>query len=250
MAKPKVGFFSFTSCEGCQLAVISMADRLLEIVDVVDVVNFREASSHAGQDYDIAVLEGAVSTMREIEEIRKIREKAKIVIAIGTCAHIGGINVMKNFKNQHFIRKEVYGEKAYNFDSILAQPVDSIIKVDYYCRGCPINRQGEEFYETLCAILAGRKPDIPNFPVCLQCKMKENICTFHKVNPVACMGPVTRAGCDAACPSEGNACEGCRGLVDEPNLAAHEKTLLESGLDVPEILKFYRMYNGLMEVGK
>jgi coenzyme F420-reducing hydrogenase gamma subunit len=80
--------------------------------------------------------------------------------------------------------------------------------------------------------------------------MQDNVCVFHKERPIACLGPVTRAGCDAACPSVGNACEGCRGLVDDPNLTAHEKTLRENGLETPEILKYYRMYNGLMEVQK
>lgn len=250
MPKPKAGFFSFTSCEGCQLVVLSMADKLLEIIDVVEVVNFREASSYKGEDYEIAVIEGAISTVREVEEVRKIREKARIVIALGVCAHVGGVNVIKNFNNQHLIRKEVYGDKAYTFDTILAQPIDAVIKVDYYARGCPPSRDGEEFYEILTAILQGRKPVIPNFPVCMQCKMQDNVCVFHKERPIACLGPVSRAGCDAACPSAGNACEGCRGLVDEPNLTAHEKTLMDAGLNVPDILKFYRMYNGLMEVGK
>jgi len=250
VGKPKAGFFSFASCEGCQLVVISMADKLLEIVDAVEVVNFREASSYKGEDYEVALIEGSITTVREIEEVREIRRKAKLVIAFGACAHIGGVNVMKNFKNQHLIRKQVYGDKAYHFDTILAQPIDAVIKVDGYVRGCPPSRDGDELYEILTALLQGKKPNIPNFPVCSECKMKGNVCVFHKEKPFACLGPVSRAGCGAACPSAGNACIGCRGLVDDPNLAAHEEVLKEAGLSVPEILNFYRMLNGLMEVGK
>lgn len=248
--KPKVGFFSFTGCEGCQLVVLSMADKLLDLVGAVEVVNFREASSAKSNDYDIAVVEGSISTVHEIEELRAIRQRAKILIAIGACAHIGGVNCIRNFNNQYEIKKEVYKDKAAHFDSILAQPVDSVVKVDYYVRGCPPNRDGEEFLEIVTAVLQGKKPFIPNFPVCLECKRRENVCVFHKTKPIACLGPVTRAGCGAPCPGFGNACIGCRGLVDEPNLNAHEETLEAAGLSVEEILKFYRLMNGMMEVGK
>lgn len=249
-SKPKVGFFSFTGCEGCQLVVISMADKLLDLFGSVEVVNFREASSYKGEDYDVAVVEGSISTVHEIEELVEIRKKAAILIAIGACAHIGGVNCMKNFANQYKIKKDVYNDKASNFDSILAQPIDAVVKVDYYARGCPPNRDGEEFVEIITAILQGKKPYIPNYPVCVQCKMKGNVCVFHREKPITCLGPVTRAGCMAACPSYGNACVGCRGLVDDPNLDAHHETLHEAGLTTEEILKFYRYLNGMMEVGK
>lgn len=250
MSKPKVGFFSFTSCEGCQLVVLSMTDKLLDLLGVVEVVNFREASSYKGEDYDVAVVEGAISTVHEIEELVAIRKKAKILIALGACAHIGGVNCMKNFANQYEIKREVYKDKASNFDSILAQPLDAIVKVDYYARGCPPNRDGDEFLEIVTAILQGKKPYIPNFPVCSQCKMQGNVCTFHKEDPIACLGPVTRAGCLAACPTYGNACIGCRGLVDNPNLNAHQETMESAGLTTAESIKFYRFLNGMMEVGK
>ena len=248
--KPKVGFFSFTSCEGCQLVVLSMADRLLELLGAVEVVNFREASSYKGDDYDIAIVEGAISRVREITELIEIRKRAGTLIALGTCAHIGGINCIRNFANQFEIKKEVYGDKASNFDSFLAQPIDAIVKVDYYARGCPPNRDGEEFMEIVTALMQGKRPYIPNYPVCVQCKMKGNVCVFHKERPIACLGPVTRAGCMAACPSYGNACIGCRGLVDDPNLNAHQQTMEEAGLTPEETMKFYRMLNGMMEVGK
>ena len=248
--KPKVGFFSFTSCEGCQLVVLSMADKLLDLLGAFEVVNFREASSYKGEDYEIAIVEGAVSTVHEIDELREIRRRAKILIALGACAHIGGVNCIRNFQNQYEIKKEICGWKAPLCDSILAQPIDAIVSVDYYSRGCPPNRDGEEFLEIVTAILQGKKPYIPSFPVCVQCKMQGNVCTFHKEKPIACLGPVTRAGCNAPCPSYGNACIGCRGLAENPNLDAHQKTLSEAGLSTEEILNFYRFLNGMMEVGK
>src|SRR3989338_294411 len=125
--KPKVGFFSFTSCEGCQLVVLSMADKLLDLLGAFEVVNFREASSYKGEDYEIAIVEGAVSTVHEIDELREIRRRAKILIALGACAHIGGVNCIRNFQNQYEIKKEICGWKAPLCDSILAQPIDAIV---------------------------------------------------------------------------------------------------------------------------
>ncbi len=246
MKKPKVGFFEFTCCEGCQLTVLSLGDKLLDLFESVDIVNFREASSYKGQDYEIAFIEGSISTSKDIERVKEIRARAKICVALGACAHLGGVNAIRNFQRQSDVRWRTYGDKAWLFDSILAQPIDAVIKVDHVIPECPIDKK--EFLQITASILLGKKPFIPDYPVCVECKMKGNVCLFHKPNPIACMGPVTRAGCGAACPSVGNACEGCRGLIPDPNLSAWEEVLKEYGLSIEDILKFYQMYNGLMGV--
>lgn len=248
MKKPKVGFFEFTCCEGCQLTVLSIGDKLLDLFESVEVVNFREASSYKGQDYEVAFIEGSVASFKDLERLREIRKNAKICVALGACAHIGGVNTIRNFRNQSDVRRKVYGEKAWLFDSMLAQPIDSVIKVDYVIPECPIDKK--EFLRVVASILQGKRPFIPDFPVCTECKMKANVCLYHKPNPIACMGPITRAGCGAACPSVGNACEGCRGLIPDPNLNAFEGLLSEYGLTGKDILRFYRMYNSPMGVGK
>ncbi len=248
MKKPKVAFFEFTCCEGCQLTVLSLGDKLLDLFKSVDIVNFREASSYKGQDYDIAFIEGSISTSQDIERVREIRKRAKICVALGACAHIAGVNAIKNFHNQLEVRKRVYGDKAWVFDSILAQPVDAVIKVDYFIPECPIDKK--EFLRITTSILNGMKPFVPDYPVCVECKMKGNVCLYHKPNTIVCMGPITRAGCGAACPSVGNACEGCRGLIPDPNLDAFEEVLEEYGISTEDKLRFYRMYNGLIGLGR
>lgn len=248
MKKPKVGFFEFTCCEGCQLTVLSMGDKILDLFGAVDVVNFREASSYKGQDYEIAFIEGSIASSKDIERVKEIRARAKICVALGACAHLGGVNVIRNFHKQSDVQRRVYGDKAWLFDSILAQPIDAVIKVDYVIPQCPIDKK--EFLRFASSILLGKTPFVPDYPVCVDCKMNGNVCLFHKKDPIACMGPVTRAGCEAACPSAGNACEGCRGLIPDPNLGAWESVLREYGLSTEDILRFYRMYNGLMGVCK
>ena len=119
-----------------------------------------------------------------------------------------------------------------------------MVPVDFEIPGCPINRK--EFATVVKALLLGKKPQIPNYPVCVECKMAENQCVFEK--GMTCMGPVTRAGCGACCVTEGSICWGCRGLVDDPNVDSQREILAKYGLGVRDILRkfstLYRIFGG------
>ena len=240
MTKPRVAFFSFTSCEGCQLVVLTIEEQLLELVNLIDIVSFREAMSEKSEEYDIAFVEGSITTTSEIERVKKIRETAKTVIALGACATIGGINCLKNQFEMKKVKEIVYGEMADNFDTIPARPIEAVIRVDYWIQGCPIDK--DEFVEVTKSILLGKKPRIPDYPVCVECQMRENVCLFEK--GIVCMGPVTRAGCKAICPTYNDGCVGCRGLIDDPNLSSHKNLLSEHGLTVDEAISQYMMFGG------
>jgi coenzyme F420-reducing hydrogenase gamma subunit len=240
MTKPRVAFFSFTSCEGCQLVVLTIEEQLLELIDLIDIVSFREAMSEKSEDYDIAFVEGSITTTSEVKRIKKIRDTAKIVIALGACATIGGINCLKNQFEMKKVKEIVYGEMADNYDTIPARPIESVIKVDYWIQGCPIDK--DEFIEVTKAILLGKKPRIPDYPVCVECQMKENVCLFEK--GMVCLGPVTRAGCKAICPTYNDGCIGCRGLIDDPNLSSHKNLLSEHGLTVDDAISQYMLFGG------
>ncbi len=88
--KPKVGVFSFTSCEGCQLTILNLEDEILDLLGAIEIVNFREAIDDRRHDYDVAFIEGSITTPEEVEEVTQIREKAKVLVAIGSCACLGG----------------------------------------------------------------------------------------------------------------------------------------------------------------
>ena len=72
-------------------------------------------------------------------------------------------------------------------------------------------------------------------------QLKENECLLLLGKP--CLGPVTRAGCDAICPTFGSGCEGCRGLIPNPNENAMRDVLDEAGLTVEDILSRFTMFN-------
>ena len=69
MNRPRAAFFSFGSCEGCQLQVLSSEDTLLELLAAVELVNFREAIDDRRHDYEIAFLEGSVIRPDDAAEV-------------------------------------------------------------------------------------------------------------------------------------------------------------------------------------
>ncbi|MFO7928649.1 MAG: hypothetical protein R6U35_03170, partial [Candidatus Humimicrobiaceae bacterium] len=140
MSKPKVGVFGFTGCGGCQLEILNLEDQLLDLVGAVDIVHFREAITEYSDDYDIALVEGSVTTKHGVERIEKIGEIAKIVVAIGACACTGGLNCLKNLYGLEKAKELVYADKKDWIDSIEVKPIDAYVKVDYMARGCPPNR--------------------------------------------------------------------------------------------------------------
>ncbi len=240
--RPKVAFFSFTSCEGCQLMVLNCEEELRELSQRVDVVNFREAMDIKRDDYQIAFIEGSITRQEEIEKLREIRGRAETVITLGACSTTGGINALKNCFSTDYIRELVYGRNPPNLklvENIPATPVDELIEVDYHIPGCPISK--EEFLGFVKALALGIPPRLPDYPVCNECKMEGNICVFEK--GMTCMGPVTRGGCRAVCVSFGSLCWGCRGLLENANTDAHRQTLRDHGLEDSEITRRFDLYN-------
>ena len=246
MDKPRVAFFDFASCEGDQLQIVNLEEDLLKVVGAVDIVSFREAMKGHSDNYDIAFVEGSINRRSDEPRLLEIRKNAKVLVALGACATIGGINMLRNFQEQESVRKFVYGDKFYNYEAYPARPIKAVVPVDLEIHGCPINRN--EFVMVFKALLMGKKPEIPNYPVCVECKKAENICVFEM--GMTCMGPVTRAGCGACCVGEGSFCWGCRGLVDNPNADSEREVLARYGLSVGDILKKFRLYTGFSEVSK
>ncbi len=239
MGKPKVGVFGFTGCGGCQLEILNIEDQLLNLIGAVDIVHFTEAITEHSDNYEIALVEGSITTEHGVEKIKKIGDIAKIVVAMGSCAVNGGLNCMKNLYGLEKAKDLVYGDKKDWIDSIEVRPVEAYINVDYYARGCPPNRF--EIVDVIRSLIVGRKPEIPNYPVCIECKRNGNTCVYDLGK--SCLGPVTRAGCNSRCPNSVEGCDGCRGPVDDPNMNAQKDLLAEYGLTVDDIMAEFNLYN-------
>ncbi len=236
--RPKVAFFDFTCCEGCQLTVLDTLQDHPELLGAVEIVQFREAMTEKGDDYLVAFVEGSCSRPGDEARLRQIREQASVVVALGTCAHMGGVNALKYLQPLDEARRYVYGEHADWYETDDVRPIEAVIKVDLAIPGCPIDR--DEFIACVKALLIGKKPPIPDYPLCVECKLKENACLFTRGR--VCLGPVTRAGCGAICPSYGQSCEACRGFVSNPNDTSMRDLLAKHGLTMEGVTSRYTMF--------
>ena len=223
--KPKIAFFDFACCEGCQLSVLQM-DECLDLLQQIEVVNWREVSSERRQDYEIAFCEGSITTEHDMERIRKVRDQAQILVSLGACASIGCRNALKNRYPMEESLKLVYGDKADCFETLPAQPVTAVVDVDYQIQGCPAGVP--EIATVFKKILTGQDHTPSNDPVCVECKRKDNLCVYEK--GLICLGPITRCGCDAICTTFGDGCQGCRGLIDDANINAASRVLTAKNL--------------------
>jgi coenzyme F420-reducing hydrogenase gamma subunit len=209
MAKPTIAVYKFSSCDGCQLSILNLEDELLDLAAVVEIAYFLEARRQTlPGPYDIALVEGSVSTPHEVERIQEIRKQAKILVSIGACATSGGIQALRNKARLEDLALAVYQHPEYLHALPTSTAIAENVKVDYELWGCPVNKY--QLVEVLLALLQKRKPSLPNHSVCLDCKRKGIVCVIV-ANGFACLGPATRTGCGALCPSNGRGCYGCFG---------------------------------------
>jgi len=246
MKKPKVGIFDFACCEGCQLQIANMGEDVLDVLSFIDVLEWREVMSEKWvKNFDIAIIEGSITNSHAVERIKQIRGKAKVLIAHGSCATIGGVNCMKNNFSLDDIGEYVYGESYRFFPTELTKAVHQVVKVDYFINGCPVYIP--EFVAVLKAVLQGIPYNVPDYPVCVECKMNENVCMYDK--KITCLGPVTKAGCNSWCINNGNICYGCRGMVSNPNEKGAQDVLSKYEIPMDLILNKMNMYNKCRELG-
>ncbi|MBD3202795.1 hypothetical protein GF327_00740 [Candidatus Woesearchaeota archaeon] len=243
MAKPRVGIFDLTSCDGCQVEILNLEDSLLDILGKIDLVNFRIGKEVKEEGpYDVAIVEGSVSKTDEIERIKKIRDQSKILIALGACATHGGVQANINFMDENEVKKAAYGEERLteNYD-VKSKPLSHYVDVDFNIRGCPIDKH--DFVDILKQLLIGKIPKEKHNPVCMECRYNENVCQFQKKGK--CLGPLTHGGCNAVCPSNNIACDGCRGPLEDLNLKAGLRIMKENNVSDKDILNMVRKFTGI-----
>ncbi len=240
---PKVGIYGFTGCAGDQLMILNCEDQLVDLFGATEIRSFLMAKSdnHEGE-LDVAFVEGSISTDHQEKKLKDIRARSKVLIAIGTCACHGGPQAMMLGDGKWEERyKRVYGNAKITIAKANeAKPLDAVVKVDMYISGCPIDKT--EFLTSVSKLVAGKHPYLYTFPVCNECKWKENPCLLYEGK--FCGGPLTKAGCGAVCPSLGLPCVGCWGPTDDLNLTAEYQLLKEKGYDPDEIMKKLRKFGG------
>jgi len=240
-AKPRLAVFKLASCDGCQLTLLDCEDELLALAGQVDIAHFLEASSAvAPGPYDLALVEGSVTTAEDAERIRAIRAASRHLVTIGACATAGGVQALLNYSDVDEYRRTVYAPPEYISALATSTPVSAHVDVDFELRGCPIDRR--QLIEVITAFLAGRRPDVPNHSVCFECKRRGTVCVTV-AHGTPCLGPVTHAGCGALCPAYGRGCFGCFGPSGSVNLPALIPLLRRDGLDEDAVRRFLHTFN-------
>ena len=239
--KPRLAVFKFTSCDGCQLSLLDLENELLEIGESVEIAYFLEASKRVLKGpYDIGLVEGSISTPHEANYIREVRNRCKRLIAIGACATAGGIQALRNWKGSPELMKYVYPTPEYLETLDKCTPISEHVNVDFELRGCPVNKY--QLLELISAFLAGRSPNIPNYSVCVECKLNGNVCIMV-AKGVPCLGPVTQAGCGALCPSYSRGCYGCYGPKEATNTSSLAKQFIKLGKSSEETVRLFHQFN-------
>jgi F420-non-reducing hydrogenase small subunit len=206
MAKPKVAFYWCASCGGCEEAVVDLAEDILKVVDAVEIVfwpvalDFKRKDVEAMEDGSIAVsfINGAIRTSEQKEMVELLRRKSGMVVAFGSCAHLGGIPGLGNFYNRQELLDMAYKHtvSTVNPEGTMPTPVtkvdggevtipevldwayalDQVIDVDYYVPGCSVPK--DLILSAITAILTGDLPPkgtvlSPNKALCDSCKRNE-----------------------------------------------------------------------------
>ena len=224
--KKTLAIFALTSCEGCQFEMLNHYEEFNKLLQFFTIKNFRLGQEiNTDGPYDVVILEGSPDGEKQEKILKDLRKNAGILIALGACAHLGGIQSQRNNQPKKLINKTA------------AKTVFDVVKADYIIPGCPV--RAKELYRCLMDIYWGKIFRLPDLAVCFECRQQENECLLK--NGKVCLGPITRNGCDAICVNSGEACLGCRGLIPEPNV---EKLKIElnkivSEKEVKNLLSIY-----------
>lgn len=207
MSKPKVALYWCSSCGGCEEAVVDLAEGILDVVAAVDIVfwpvalDFKKSDVEAMADGDItlSLINGAIRSSEQEEMVHMLRRKSQLVIAFGSCAHMGGIPGLANLFTRQAILDSSYHESPSVTNKDRVEPLvecsanghrltlpslwetvktlNQVIAVDYYIPGCPppVNI----IKEALDAVLQGKLPEkgsvlAPDVPLCDECKRRES----------------------------------------------------------------------------
>ena len=243
--KPRLAVWKFASCDGCQLSLLDCEDELLAVASAIDIAYFPEATRGTviGR-YDFSLVEGSITTAHDAERIRDVRRRSRALVTIGACATAGGIQALRNFADVKEYASVVYARPDYIQTLATSTPIADHVPVDFELRGCPVNKR--QLLEVVSAFLAGRRPVTPPHSVCVECKLKGNICVMV-AHGTPCLGPVTHAGCGALCPSYDRGCYGCYGPKETPNAASLSNRLSALGMDERALRRVYGTFNANAE---
>lgn len=241
LRRPKLAVWKFASCDGCQLTLLDCEDELLAIAESVEIAYFLEATRAAVEGpYDLSLVEGSITTPADADRIRAVRAASRRLVTIGACATAGGIQALRNFADVEEYLGIVYATPSFIETLETSTPIAAHVPVDFELRGCPIDRR--QLLEVISAFLNGRAPEVPAHSVCVECKLRGNVCVTV-AHGTPCLGPITHAGCGALCPAFLRGCYGCFGPSESAEPAALSTELRRRGATDVDLVRMLRTFN-------
>lgn len=242
--KLKIGIISLTSCEGCQIAILALGEKLLELKDRVEFLEFRYLEDQPWPEhFDVAFVEGSPITKDQVKTLKEARKRADKLIVLGNCAALGGVQEIKNYRDKNKIIRYIYKNKK-GIANPEIKEIDNFVKVDFVIPGCPIN--GEEFLKVLKDLVTEKELKIKEISVCEECPLQGTKDCFLMQKKI-CFGPWTLGGCRAPCPQNGLLCLACRGFKKGINLEIMIKSLqrFASQKEIEEKLEIFGLKDEL-----
>jgi sulfhydrogenase subunit delta len=241
VTRPTLAVWKFASCDGCQLSLLDLEPELLALTRAVRIAHFTEMTrAHVDGPYDVSLVEGSITTSDDVARILEVREQSRYLVTIGACAVAGGIQALRNFVEPGGFASMVYAHPEYLRSLDTSTPISDHVAVDYELRGCPIDRF--QLLEVILAFLAHRRPIVATHSVCQECKARGTICLAVS-GESACLGPVTRAGCHALCPSVARGCFGCFGPSEGANVNSLTEWLRSRGHSELTLARLLQTFN-------
>ena len=169
MSKARLATVWLDGCSGCHMSFLDIDERLLELAQKADVVYSPLVDpKEMPEQVDVALVEGAVSSDADLEKVRRLRERTKILVSLGDCAVTGNVPAMRNLFTVDAVMKRVFQEGETTNPQVPSdgvpkllgrvRPVHEVVNVDIFVPGCPPS--ADVIYYTVNELLEGRTPDL------------------------------------------------------------------------------------------
>jgi F420-non-reducing hydrogenase small subunit len=204
--KLKFGFYWAASCGGCEIAVLDVDDKILQVMEIAEIVfwpvamdvKYRDVEAMPDGFMDVCFFNGAIRSSEQRSLAELLRRKAKTLVAFGACAQLGGVPGLANEADATQVYDRAYHSSPSNDNPQHAQPethssvpegpveiprlhntvkpLDKVVEVDYYLPGCP--PPPTLIFKAIDAIASGKLPPkgsilAPERAVCEECPRKK-----------------------------------------------------------------------------
>ena len=169
MRRARLATVWLDGCSGCHMSVLDIDEAIIPIAKRIEVVYGPLVDAQEfPKAVDVVLIEGAISSQEDLEKVRLIRQRSKLVIALGDCAVTGNVPAMRNQISPRKLLERIYIEGVQENPGIPTEgvpallrhaiPVHEVVKVDLHVPGCPPPAAAIAF--VLGELLDGRVPDL------------------------------------------------------------------------------------------